>query len=87
MICGFVAASRRLMILLWARMRAASAARATRRSPYCGGGGCVAFVDGVGGGGGEALAYDDPVGNMLISGGNGGKGVASPQSLDGGNCV
>ena len=39
------------MIRLWARMRAASAARATRRSPYCGGGGCVAFVDGVGGGG------------------------------------
>ena len=30
--------SSRLMILLWARMRAASAARATRRSPYCGGG-------------------------------------------------
>jgi len=56
MICGFVAARRRLMILLWARILAASAARATRRSPYCGVGGGVAFVDGVGGGGGRSAA-------------------------------
>ena len=56
MICGFADAILRLMILLWARILAASAARATRRSPYCGVGGGVAFVDGVGGGGGLSAA-------------------------------